>query len=75
VPHGSSTKAPAIVALGVRADPLLSGQTPPYSLVEPLERADSGDLIRTCGWCEEIVASVPCPSCGFSPRAQTASAG
>jgi hypothetical protein len=45
VPHGSPTKAPAIVALGLRADPLLAGQTPPYSLVEPLERGDSGDLI------------------------------
>jgi hypothetical protein len=45
VPHGSPTKVPAIVALGLRADPLLSGQASPYSLIEPLERGDSGELI------------------------------
>jgi hypothetical protein len=45
VPHGSQTTAPAIVALGLRADSLLPGQSPPYSLVEPLERGDSAELI------------------------------
>lgn len=45
VPLGSPIKAPALVALGLRADPLLPGQTTPYSLIEPLERGDSGELI------------------------------
>jgi hypothetical protein len=51
------------------------------AVVHPLDmRALGGRLaagleLRTCGWCDELVASVPCPFCGFAPRAPTAPAG
>jgi hypothetical protein len=71
VPHGPETTAPAIVALGLRADSLLPRQSPPYSLVEPLERGDSGELIaRLDAVLEESGSVIVVDPTWFAPAAR-----
>ena len=69
--QGPSTQAPAIVALGLRADPLFSGQAPPYSLIEPLERGDSAELVaRLDAVLEESGHAIVLNPTWFAPAAR-----
>jgi hypothetical protein len=64
-------RAPGIVALGLRADPLIPGQAHVNSLIEPLERSDNSELVaQLAGLLRETGHAIAICPAWFAPAAR-----